>query len=305
MLINNLSKISISVTLSALLVISVNIKNILPETPYDSNEAYGEIKSCKCVVFRLDDIQDRYLDPEQIKIMDLFLSKGAHLTLGLVVNHFGNDTRTLNKISEGVNKGLFELALHGWEHKNYANLSQLEQKNSLYEANEKLQMIFGKRSDMFIPPYNQFNDATLTAIKELGIRILSSNMYQEYKFDQRNSIFTSNGKNDSSRTSQQIYHVPYTTVFKKFVGTAQIKLPIDEVAKDIDNKIDKFGYAVVLIHPQSFIKLDESGNYTDAVKKDVNQAQVDEKDIKDLEYLIDHLTQKGIQISSFHKIINS
>ena len=237
--------------------------------------------------------------------MDLFPSKGAHLTLGLVMHSFGNDTRILNKITDGENKGLFELALHGWQHKNYVNLSQQEQKTSLYKANEKLQMIFGNRSDMFIPPSNKFNNATLAAIKELGIRILSSNLYEEYKFDQGNSIFTSNIKNDSGRIFQEIYHVPYTTAFKKFVGTAQIKLPVDEVARDINNKIDKFGYAVVLIHPQSFIKLDKSENYTDDVKKDVNQAQIDEKDIKDLEYLIDHLTQKGIEISTFHNLVDS
>lgn len=79
---------------------------------------------------------------------------------------------------------------------------------------------------------------------------------------------------------------------------------MNEVVKDINDNIAKFGYAVVLIHPQSFIKLDKAGNFTDEVIADLNQAQIDYSDINDLKYLINLLTQKGIAISSINKIIN-
>ncbi len=174
MFMNSLTRISLSLTLCALLILTVSVKTMFPEILPVSNEAFGITNPCKCVIFRLDDIQDRYLDAVQIKIMDLFLSRGEHLTIGLVMHHFGNDTLILNKISEGHKKGLFELALHGWEHKNYSTLSEQEQKSSLYKANERMQMIFGKTSDIFIPPYNKFNNDTLNAIKELGIKIMSS-----------------------------------------------------------------------------------------------------------------------------------
>jgi len=291
-------------TLCALLISTVNINSMFPEVLPLSSKVFGMKKSCNCVVFRLDDVKDGYLDPETIKIMNLFLSKGEHLTLGLVMQSIGNDTSLLSRISEGYKKGLFELALHGWEHKNYTQLSQQEQKHSLYKANERLRIIFGNRSDIFMPPYNKFNNATLMAMKELGMKILSSSIYAQDKFDQGRSIFNSSAIKQNTNQSHGIYFLPYTTDFKKFVGRSQIKVPIEEVAMDINNRIDKFGYAIVLIHPQSFIKLDKSGNYTHEVLVDVTQAQINYNDMKDLEYLINLLSKKGIEISSFHKILN-
>jgi len=181
--------------------------------------------------------------------MNLFISRSESLSLGLIMNELGKDSKILNKISEGNKKGLFELALHGWDHINYTTLSQLEQKNSLFKANEKMRMLFGKRSDIFIPPYNKFDNATLNSMKDIGIKIESSSIPNENTFDQGNSILTFSGKKQDNRSSQEVYHIPYTTDFKKFVGNAQIKVPIDEVAKGIWTNIDKFGYSVVIIHP--------------------------------------------------------
>jgi peptidoglycan/xylan/chitin deacetylase (PgdA/CDA1 family) len=301
MYLNSLTKIPISLALCALLISTITVKGILPESLYVKNEAFGKTSTCKCVVFRLDDVQDRYLDLVNIKILNLFLSRDTQLSIGLVMYSFGDDNLILNKISDGNKKGLFELALHGWEHKNYPGLTQQEQKSSLYNANEKMELLFGKRSDVFVPPYNKFNNITLDVMKELGIKIISSNLYEENNFDQGSSIFNSNTKNQSSRVSQHIYHLPYTTPFKKFVGPSQIKVPIDEVVKDIHDKIDRLGYAIVQIHPQSFIKLDKTGTFGG----DIDQAQIDERDIKDLEYLIDYLTKKNIKITSFHNIIDT
>jgi hypothetical protein len=61
----------------------------------------------------LDEIKDKVLDTVQLKIMDLFISKGAHLTLGLLIKSTGNDSLLINKVSERYKKGLFELALDG------------------------------------------------------------------------------------------------------------------------------------------------------------------------------------------------
>jgi peptidoglycan/xylan/chitin deacetylase (PgdA/CDA1 family) len=296
-----LAKTMLLLMFCSLLMLPVTVKGIVPEVLHISNEAFGMTNPCKCVVFRLDDIQDKYLDTEQIKIMDIFLSKGEPLSLGLVMHNFGNDTLIIDKISEGYKKGLFELALHGWEHKNYSGLSEQEQKSSLKKANERMQMIFGKKSDIFIPPYNRFNNATVNAIKELGIKIMSSSIMDQFRFDLGNSIFISNGKKENS-THEAIYYLPYTTDFKEFIGRSQIKFPIEVLAKNIDANIETYGHAIVLIHPQSFIKLDESGHF---ISKDADKAQMNMKDIKDLEYLIRLLAQKGIVISSFHNVLDT
>jgi hypothetical protein len=46
--------------------------------------------------------------------------------------------------------------------------------DSLYKANMKMQNLFGKPSSVFIPPYNQFDNSTLDAMRQLGIKIISA-----------------------------------------------------------------------------------------------------------------------------------
>jgi len=289
----------VCLSLCALLMITFNIDNIIAGVLPTSGKAFGMNNSCRCVVFRMDDIQDGYLDAEQLKIMDIFLSKGDPLTLGLIMHKFGNDSSILNKISEGYKKGLFELALHGWEHKNYSDMSEQEQKSSLYKANEKMQSIFGKKSDIFIPPFNKFNNTTINAINELGIKIMSSSILDQYRYDLGKSIFISGDKEGNS--TKEIYYLPYTVGFRDFIGRSDIKFPIEALANKIDANIEKYGYAVVLIHPQGFIELDGRGQF---IGDDGNKAQMNKENMKDLDQLIDRLKQKGIVISSFHKLLD-
>jgi hypothetical protein len=65
--------------------------------------------------------------------------------------------------------------------------------------------------------------------------------------------------------------------------------------------IGRFGYAIVLIHSDSFIKRDKWGNWNG----DKTNAQIDESEMKKLENLIDLIKQKGIMISSFNKILDT
>src|SRR6476659_5437822 len=288
-------------TLCTLLILSVVVRITIWEAAHPTNIASGITAPCKCVIFRLDDISDGYLDAEQLKIMDIFLSKGEPLTLGLIMHKFGNDSTILDKTSEGYKKGLFELALHGWEHKNYSGMTEQEQKSSLYEANERMQKIFGNKSNIFIPPFDKFNNDTLNAIRELGIKIMSSSLSDQYRYDLGRSMYIS-GKNQNGSTGQGIYYLPYTTDFKDFIGRSQIKIPIGVIAKNINATIETYGYAIVLIHPQSFIKLDEQGHF---ISQDATKAHMNETDINDLENLIDLLRKNGIGLSSFNKLIDN
>src|SRR6476620_1440035 len=228
-----MARTQIFLTLCMLLILSVVVRITIWEVAYPTYVASGITAPCKCVIFRLDDISDGYLDAEQLKIMDIFLSKGEPLTLGLIMHKFGNDSTILDKISEGYKKGLFELALHGWEHKNYSGMTEQEQKSSLYEANERMQKIFGNKSNIFIPPYNRFNNDTINAIRELGIKIMSSSIPDQNRFDLGRSMYIS-GKNQNGTIGQGIYYLPYTTDFKDFIGRSQIKIPIGVIAKNIN-----------------------------------------------------------------------
>ena len=48
--------------------------------------------------------------------MNLFLAENKPLTLGIVMNHVGRNQAVTEKILEGKDKGLFELALHGYDY---------------------------------------------------------------------------------------------------------------------------------------------------------------------------------------------
>lgn len=206
--------------------------------------------SCRCVVFRLDDIQDYFLQVGQLTVMDLFRSKNQSLSLGLIMNHIGNDSTITGNIQEGIQQGLFELAIHGWDHNDYTKLSEKEQKDLLYKANEKMQKLFGNKSDIVIPPFDNFNNSTLKAMNDLGLRILSSQGSKEYEFNQNRSVFISDGETSDSKTNQAIYHLPAMTFFKTFNGPDKlIKVPIEKILSDIMQNIAKYGYSVVLLSP--------------------------------------------------------
>jgi hypothetical protein len=257
----------------------------------------GNNTHCKCVVFRLDDVQGRWIESAQLAPMDLFISKNQSLTLGLIMNPVGNDTRIINKIHEGQQKGLFELALHGWNHVNYTKLGEQEQKDTLLKANEKMQRLLGLKSNIFITPNDVYNNNTIKAMTQLGIRILSSGARAENHFDQNKSVFV-DGKTNNSVTQQAVYHLPTTITYHDFINGTWIKIPLKEILAAVDFSIAKNGYAVIVLHPQDFAKsivtVDKNG-------QTVNLVDVGE--ITDLSHLIDSILSKNIHITSFSKIV--
>lgn len=258
---------------------------------------------CNCVVFRMDDIQDFWLNHGQVTPLDLFLSKNQSLTVGVIMNYTGNDSKVVGKVREGVQKGLFELALHGWNHVDYTKLNEKDQADTLLKANEKMQHLFGKPSEIFIPPYDLFNNATVNAMTRIGLRILSSDMSSENDFDHYRSVFSANGTKDHAEatlptnhaeaTLRTVYHLPTTSNFENESGNIWYKIPMEDILTEVDNSIKKYGYAVVTLHPQNFVVTDAKGKFTN---------MIDESQINDLSNLIDSILAKKIHITSFSKI---
>ena len=114
------------------LIIFVITLNALPHISSEVTIKSSNISShttitkplCNCVVFRMDDIQDYWIEPGQLTPMNLFMSKNQNLSLGVIMHVIGNDSKIVDKIREGSHKGLFELALHGWDHVDYTNMSE-------------------------------------------------------------------------------------------------------------------------------------------------------------------------------------
>ena len=94
---------------------------------------------------------------------------------------------------------------------------------------------------------------------------------------------------------QQIRKLPGTTFFKVYAYDKGIKVPVEKIQSDVTKNITRFGYAVIVLHPQDFIEQDKNGNYINNV--------VDKNEIKDLSTLVDSILRKGIHLVSFSKII--
>jgi len=251
-----------------------------------------------CVIFRIDDISDNR-PSATIAVMNSFIAENKPLTLGIVMNHIGRNQAVMEKILEGKNKGLFELALHGYEHVYYTKLSPQEQLRQLSDANQRMHDLFGEPSNVFIPPYDVFNNYTIDAMSKLGIRIISAGdfMYppsgnsQYYLFSIKDTSKYNNSANGSN--NNQVYHMARSTGIESFgESNRPTKLSLGEILNDTNYYISKLGYAVIVMHPTSFLVV-QDGKYTN---------KVDENEINFLKTLINSLESKNIHFTSFSKL---
>jgi len=256
--------------------------------PLNKNRGPVTKDSRKLVIFRLDDVGFGSINA-LIAIMDAFLMKNHSLSLGLVMNPVDRERLLVEKIEYGKNRGLFELALHGWDHADYAKLNEKEQEDSLYKAAEKMQNLFDVSSKTFIPPYNSFNNSTVQAMNNVGIRIISSTLNYEDEKDIFRMETNENIITDTDRT----YHVPETACFEKWDRNGYpIRIPIKQILDDIDVSLWQYGYAVITLHPITFLKLLDGES--DGV--------VDEHQINDLKTLLECVESKNAVFTSFSKI---
>jgi YVTN family beta-propeller protein len=255
--------------------------------------ASAEATSCGCVVFRLDDVQDRWLTGAQLAVMDSFISRNQTLTAGIIMNHIGTDQFVTEKLVEGHNKGLFEFAIHGWDHEPFPQLTKSEQIKTLEMSQERMFELFGHYSDVFIPPYNDANEKTYEAAAELGIAVVSTKFVLDKHFQEKGMI-------SQVGDDKVVYHVPVTAAFKDTETEEQEraiekrrKYSIDELTAQIDDSIQKYGYAAVMLHPQDFVRI-EDGAYTKVI---------DTKEIDDLVLLLDSLKIRGIAIAKYANVV--
>jgi len=76
------------------------------------------ISSCQCVAFRLDDIQDYYLNQAQEEIIRTFEKRNESLTIGVIGNFIGDDVVLVAFLKQRIHAEGFtmEVANHGWNH---------------------------------------------------------------------------------------------------------------------------------------------------------------------------------------------
>jgi peptidoglycan/xylan/chitin deacetylase (PgdA/CDA1 family) len=280
----------IRVTAGTFLVLLLVVSGLILLAPlYNStSRAAYAASSCNCVVFRIDDIQDSWINNVQVAVMDKFISHNQKATLGEIMNYFGSDSLVVDKTKQGGNLGLFEYALHGWNHDDYTTLSLSQQQSDLQKANDKMQTIYGKKSNIFITPYNVFNSNTLTAMKNLNLKIISADLFASY-YDSHPStpLVTSPDANG-------IYHAPEITAFSEWTNDQNVQKSASQILSDIDSSISSRGWVVVTVHPQDFSNYSSSGEALNSVNSN---------SISRIDTVLNGISSRGYSVKSFDELV--
>jgi peptidoglycan/xylan/chitin deacetylase (PgdA/CDA1 family) len=111
----------------------------------------------------------------QTTLLSTFRNRSLPLTIGVIANYFGQDNSILAAINSSMSQGKLEVADHGWNHEDFTKLAYAQQLSLLQQAKAKLvAKIPSATVTSFIPPLNTFNNNTLTALKTLGFKYMSS-----------------------------------------------------------------------------------------------------------------------------------
>jgi len=266
---------------------------------------YGSnVRSCYCVAFRLDDVEDFPYSSPLIAVMEVFKEKNIDLTIGVVGKNIDADNKQVyyyikqrlmnnNGYNRSNNGAGLEIANHSWEHGRFLNFTFLEQSNSISKTNEKIKSIFGITPTIFIPPFSEYNNDTILAMHENNMRFISAD-------DRDSSVY-------SIFSNSTIYHLPetaetgcdncYATKSYPWANNSYLwqGLQHEETLNQIKKSIHQYGFAIVVIHPMEYSLEHEAVTF---------QNTLDLKQIRELVLLIDKIKKEGLHITTIGNMIN-
>jgi peptidoglycan/xylan/chitin deacetylase (PgdA/CDA1 family) len=263
--------------------------------------------ACSCVIFAMDDIEDYGFNKVQLATMDYFISMNLPFTASIIASQLANSSNleVFHKIEDGIDKKLFEIAIHGYRHINHTLLTKDEQEDDFRKASGRLEYLFGKRADIFIPPYNEFNLHTIEAMSNLNISILSTSPYREQTitnpYKSETLVVTNNSRIEVSTISDQkalVYHVPFSVSLLALHRNGLFgEGLVQEALRRIEESIAEYGFAHVRLHPSDFPQVDGISG------KAINE--VDNIKFQELVKIVDSLADRNIRIASFREIYPS
>jgi peptidoglycan/xylan/chitin deacetylase (PgdA/CDA1 family) len=210
-----------------------------PQIPQIPAPQIPNFIGCNCVAFRLDNVQDYWLDNVQTSIIDTFQKKDASLTIGIIGKVFGNDSKLVNDIRTQVNaNGGLEVAINGWSFEDFTLYNETYQKVLLEQSKSKLGTVLGTTPVVFVPPYGKANADTFYAMQDSGIDYISASadvmpptnlLGTMHSFPA--TVFTGNHYLEN--------------------GTLE-SVTNDMIMSQIQGSIQKYGFAVVMLNFQDY-----------------------------------------------------
>lgn len=139
------------------------------------------------VVFRVDD-PSPVCDSVSMRVVQLFNAKQVPLTIAMLPcdsceNTITPPISTTSQYVAAIQQDNIGLALHGLTHQNingageFGGLDSTEAVRRIAKGKQALQAIFDKQITTFIPPFNAWNEHTLTAMRMHGMNVISADMF--------------------------------------------------------------------------------------------------------------------------------
>lgn len=205
----------------------------------------------RVVMIRIDDIQDYgmpspYAEPEK-KLLQYHLAERVPALLSIIPSRFGRDPQLIDQIKEGLELGLFTVGIHGWRHEPFTNLSLTSQLGDLQRGKNRLEAVFGIEVLSFVPPYSNFNEDTIEALKASGLTLMSSATYE----------------GDIPREEGGILFVPQTVTTAEVVQNTDTwnQLSFELVTEQIEDSWISYGVAIMVVHPRQFVGSDSESRW--------------------------------------------
>jgi peptidoglycan/xylan/chitin deacetylase (PgdA/CDA1 family) len=181
-----------------------------------------------------------------------------------------------------------DVANHGWNHEDFSILSMQQQSELLSKSNQQIKDALGVQPAVFITPFNRMNEETPAAMAENHLLAVSANMTEGQLPFVRNIT--------GSAGLAAVYHFPATakTGDLNADDTEWIGYSHEATMQDINDSIEKLGYAVVMMHPQEY-SVREGTSF---------QNVVDAGQLGQLELLLDSVQSEGYRIVTISELPN-
>jgi peptidoglycan/xylan/chitin deacetylase (PgdA/CDA1 family) len=295
----------IFILLQAAILTSILIQESTANTAEQlANKDYG--CACNCISFVLHDVQDYFLNKPQKEIINTFQSTESIITLGIVGNYFGNDSDLVTFIKSALKEdnldkdgnALVKIANHGWNHEDFRRFDEKEQSFLLRKSNEKIAHVLSTTEPrQFIAPYGLFNNDTFYALKENNMTYINtikkSVPFLIPSFAEDLSLSRANDLKNAQH-NVTIYWIPSTAMTGGLSSDNKnwFSLNHKQVLKQINDSLIKYGFAVVVMHPQEYSLRHEL----------VYKNEPDLKQINELKQLLYGLKSNGSKIVSLDEL---
>lgn len=198
------------------------------------------------IVVRIDDI-GAWRNVEVAKnITDTLLANNISVVLGVIPEDIENDPEFMEWIRSIRDNPNIEIAQHGYLHEEneFENLTESQAYERIALGREEIIKYIGVIPSTFIPPYNVYSKGTLTALSEIGFKIITSGQV--------------------GYTSGNVSVIGYNA--RTYDFTTSTFIDSEKVLFDCKRSLQRNGYCVIMIHPQDYTTLKDGKRVLDDYK---------------------------------------